>query len=133
MSEWTFLTNHALVLSFLARNPHGTALEAAQAAGIRERTARKIIADLEAAGYVTKKREGRGNTHSVNPNMPLRHHAYRHVAVGHLLRTLDSHMPKLPRSPILEREGLKPLPPRRHSIAPRSRAIVLPQNSPEDN
>jgi DNA-binding IclR family transcriptional regulator len=117
MSEWTFLTSHAVVLSFLARNPHGTALEAAQAAGIRERTARKIIADLEAAGYVTKKREGRGNTHSVNPSMPLRHHAYRHVAVGHLLQTLDSHMPKLPRSPILEREGLKPWSRQRHPTA----------------
>ena len=95
MSEWKFLTNYALVLSFLARNPHITALEVAQAAGIRERTTRKIIADLEAAGYVTKKKEGRGNTYSVNLNMPLRHHAHRHVAVGHLLETLDSDMPDL--------------------------------------
>jgi DNA-binding IclR family transcriptional regulator len=118
MSEWTFLTNHALVLSFLAKNPHSTALEAAQAAGIRERTARTVIADLEAAGYVTKKREGRGNRHSVNLNLPLRDHAYRYVAVGHLLQTLDSHMPKLPRSPILEREGLKPWTRQRHSVSP---------------
>ena len=117
MSEWMFLTNHAMVLSFLARYPHGTALEVAQAIGIRERTARKIIADLETAGYLTKKREGRGNEHSVNLNLPLRHHAYRYVAVGHLLQALHSHMPKLPRSPILEREGLKPLPRRRQSTA----------------
>ena len=67
MSEWTFLTNHAMVLSLLARYPHGTAIEVAQAVGIRERTARKIIADLETAGYLTKKGKAEGtNTQSIS-------------------------------------------------------------------
>ncbi len=93
MSEWTFLTNHALVLSFLAINPHITALEVAQAVGIQERATRKIIADLEAAGYIRKKREGRRNTYFVNPELPLRYQTNRHVAVGQFLEILGWHRP----------------------------------------
>jgi len=94
MSEWRFLTNHALVLSFLAKNPSVTVLEIAQAIGIRERATSRIIADLEAAGYISKKREGRVNTYTVNPDLPMRHHTCRHVAVGHLLETLGSDEPE---------------------------------------
>jgi predicted HTH transcriptional regulator len=46
MPEWTFLTNHALVLSLIARQPYTTALELANTVGITERAIRKIIADL---------------------------------------------------------------------------------------
>ena len=93
MSEWKFLTNHALVLSFLAKNPSVTVLEIAQAIGIRERATSRIIADLEVAGYITRKREGRVNSYGVNPNLPMRHHTCRHVAVGHFLETLASDEP----------------------------------------
>jgi DNA-binding transcriptional ArsR family regulator len=88
MSEWKFLTNHALALSFLAKNPSVTVLEIAQSIGIRERATSRIIADLEAAGYIRKKRAGRVNTYTVNPDLPLRDHTCQHVAVGHLLETL---------------------------------------------
>ena len=47
MAEWTFLTNHALVLSFLAKHPMITGLEVSREVGITERAVRKIIADLE--------------------------------------------------------------------------------------
>ena len=93
MSEWTFVTNHAMVLSFLARSPHITALEVAQAIGIQERTTRRIIADPEAAGYVTKKREGRRNRCYVNPGLPLRHQTHHHVAVGQFLEVLGWERP----------------------------------------
>jgi DNA-binding IclR family transcriptional regulator len=83
-----FLTNHALVLSFLAKNPRVTALEIAETIGIRERAARRIVADLEAAGYISRKREGRVNTYTVNPDLPLGPHTLPHLAVGHLLETL---------------------------------------------
>ena len=90
MSEWLFLTNHALVLSYVAHHPRITARDLADAAGITERAARRIIADLTEAGYVTKKREGRGNRYRVNPNLPLRHSTYRDTAVGDLLGVLGS-------------------------------------------
>ena len=89
MSECRFLTNHALVLSFLAKNPRVTALEIAETIGIRERAARRIVADLEAAGYISRKKEGRVNTYTVNPDLPLGPHTLPHLAVSHLLETLD--------------------------------------------
>ena len=107
MSEWIFLTNHALALSFLAKNPRVPAVEMAEAIGIRERAARKIIADLEAAGYITKKKEGRGNTYTVHPDLPLRHYTCQHVAVGHLLETLGWDKYTSARSPSPERIHLK--------------------------
>ncbi len=88
MSEWTFLTNHALVLSFLAKHPRITALDLAEAIGIRERAIRRIIADLEAAGYIKKKKDGRRNTYTINLDMPLRHETHQHVAIGNFLEAL---------------------------------------------
>lgn len=88
MSEWTFLTNHAIVLSFLANTLKITARELANAIGITERTVRKIIADLEAAGYITKKKEGRYIRYSINPDLSLRHHTHREVIIGDFLKTL---------------------------------------------
>ncbi len=88
MSEWTFLTNHALVLSFLANTLKITARELAVAIGITERTVRKIIADLEAAGYISKQKEGRYIRYSINSDLPMRHHTHRDVVVGDFLKTL---------------------------------------------
>jgi len=88
MSEWTFLTNHALILSFLARHPRITALEMSGAVGITERATRKIIADLEATGYIKKKKEGRRIRYRINPDLPLRHETQQDAAIGDLLEAL---------------------------------------------
>lgn len=88
MPGWAFLTNHALVLSFLARHPRITALELAKAVGITERGVRKIIADLYAAGYIDKKREGRRVRYRINPDLSLRHQTQQDLAIGELLQTL---------------------------------------------
>ncbi|HEY48822.1 MAG TPA: winged helix-turn-helix transcriptional regulator [Dehalococcoidia bacterium] len=88
MSEWTFLTNHGLVLSFVARHPRMTALEIADAIGITERSTRKIIADLTEAGYIYIKKEGRRNRYRINPDISLRHPAHRETAVGDFLKAL---------------------------------------------
>lgn len=88
MPEWTFLTNHALVLSFLARHSRITAREISSAIGITERSTRKIIADLDDAGYITKKREGRRVRYRINPDLPLRHETQQDAAVGDLLEAL---------------------------------------------
>lgn len=88
MPEWTFLTNHALVLSFLANHPRVTARELGDAIGITERATRKIIADLDAAGYIKKKREGRRIRYRINPDLPMRHETQQDLAIGVLLETL---------------------------------------------
>ena len=88
MAEWTFLTNHALVLSYIASTLKITARELSQAIGITERAVRKVIADLEADDYISKKKEGRNIRYSVDTEMHLRHHTHQEIAVGDFLRTL---------------------------------------------
>ncbi len=88
MAEWTFVTNHAMVLSFVARQPRITARELAANIGITERTVRAIIADLDTAGYITKKKQGRGIRYRINPDLSMRHDAHREIAVGDFLRAL---------------------------------------------
>ncbi len=88
MSKWTFVTNHSLVLSYINRNPRTTGREIAQAAGITERTALKIIADLEEGGYITRKKVGRQNRYLINPSLSIRHPSHEEVAVGELLKVL---------------------------------------------
>lgn len=72
---WTFLTNHARVLLEIARNPHARLRDMADTAGITERAAQTIVADLEAAGYLTRTRVGRRNHYTVDPNRRFRHPA----------------------------------------------------------
>ena len=88
MPGWAFLTNHAQVLCAIARKPRITALEISSAVGITERATRKIIADLEADGYITKKREGRNIKYRIDPDLPLRHEMQEDKAVGDLLEAL---------------------------------------------
>jgi len=84
MAEWGFITNHGLVLATIAKNPYSTAREIGDAVGIRERTAHKIIVDLEQAGYITKTKVGRQNTYRIHPDVPMKDEI-TDAAVGELL------------------------------------------------
>ena len=88
MAKWAFITNHGLVLGYIARNTRSTARVIAQAVGITERTTHKIIAELEEAGYISRKRVGRKNQYQINLNLPLRHPSHDEVMVGELLQIL---------------------------------------------
>jgi len=88
MAQWTFLTNHALVLSFLAREPLITAHELSSQIGVTERAVRKIIADLDEQKYIAKRREGRRVRYKINSHMPLRHKTQHAISVGELMRVL---------------------------------------------
>lgn len=88
MPEWTFLTNHALVLSSIAKQSRITARELSVTIGITERAVRKIIADLDAAGYISKKREGRRIRYRINPELSLRHDAHQAIDIGDFLEAL---------------------------------------------
>lgn len=88
MTVWTFLTNHALVLSVIAKHPRITGRELAAAVGITERATRKIIADLETEGYITKKKMGRRIKYRINPDLPMRHETYQDTVIGDFLKAL---------------------------------------------
>jgi predicted transcriptional regulator len=88
MAQWTFLTNHALVLDSLVRDPLITANKLSAQIGITERAVRKIIADLKEQKYISKKKEGRRVRFRVNPRRPLRHTTQRDISVGELLTAL---------------------------------------------
>ncbi len=91
---WTFLTNHAHVLICITDEPNIRGRDIAARVGITERAAQGIIADLVASGYVRRRREGRRNHYSVDPDGPMRHPLdYGHTvgdifaALGHLLQS----------------------------------------------
>jgi len=88
MPGWTFITKHAVALSLIAKHPRITALELGTAMGLTERVVRKVIADLYAAGYISKKRESRGIRYRINPDLPLRQNKYLDVAIGDFLEPL---------------------------------------------
>ncbi len=85
--QWTFLTNHARVLIALARDPGSRLRDVAEAIDITERAVQLIVADLEAAGYLTRTRVGRRNRYTIDPSVALRHPAEADHPVGDLLAT----------------------------------------------
>ena len=88
MARWTFITNHAVVLTYLAKHPSITARQLALEIGITERAVRGIIADLEAEGYIVKAKEGRRVRYGVKADLPLRHSTQMDKQVGKLLKLL---------------------------------------------
>jgi DNA-binding IclR family transcriptional regulator len=88
--SWTLLTGHGHVLVEIARNPKARIRDISAAAGITERTAQAIVADLEAAGYITRTRVGRRTRYTVNPDSMFRHSAQGGLRVGPFLELLAS-------------------------------------------
>lgn len=88
-NKWTFITNHAAVLTLLDREEHLTSREIAMALGITERSVARIIKDLETAGYITKRKEGRENRYTVNKDLPLRRHDQREVSAYELIQLIS--------------------------------------------
>jgi hypothetical protein len=88
--SWTLLTGHGHVLVEIARNPDARIRDISPAVGLTERTVQAIVADLEAAGYLTRTRIGRRTRYTVNPNSPFRHSAQGGLRVGPLLDLLTA-------------------------------------------
>jgi Mn-dependent DtxR family transcriptional regulator len=85
-----FVTNHAHVLQVIAADHAVRLRDVAQTVGITERAAAKIVNDLEAAGYLTRSRDGRRNHYEVHEELPLRHPQHRHRTAGDLIRFLEA-------------------------------------------
>ena len=88
--SWTFITNHALVLSYISHNPRSTAQDIANHIGITQRYVHKIISDLDVAGYVARRKIRRRNIYRVDPRLPLRHHPKQNIMVSELLDMLTA-------------------------------------------
>ena len=88
--SWTLLTGHGHVLVEIARDPEARMRDIAAAAGITERTAQVIVADLEAAGYITRARRGRRTQYTVNRDSLFRHPAQEGHRIGPFLALLST-------------------------------------------
>src|SRR5690242_3208026 len=86
--SWTLLTGHGHVLVEIARNPGARIRDISAAAGLTERTVQAIVADLEAAGYLTRTRTGRRTRYTVNPGSSFRHPAQEGLRIGPFLAVL---------------------------------------------
>jgi len=87
---WTLLTGHGHVLVEIARNPQARIRDISPVVGLTERSVQAIVADLEAAGYLTRTRTGRRVAYTINRDNLFRHSAQEGLRVGPLLDVLAS-------------------------------------------
>ena len=85
-----FLTNHAQVLVCIARDPGIRLRHIGDRLGITERAAYRIVAELAAAGYITRERNGRRNRYTINGHLPLPDAIAREQSIGELLAILTA-------------------------------------------
>ena len=85
---WTLLTGHGHVLVEITRNPDARIRDISPAVGLTERTVQAIVADLEAAGYITRSRTGRRTRYTVRHDSQFRHPAQEGLRVGPFLAVL---------------------------------------------
>jgi hypothetical protein len=71
MSGWQLLSNHGRVLLYVVREPHARLRDIADATGITERSAHRIVSELVEDGYLVRKRDGRSNHYVVRPEAPI--------------------------------------------------------------
>jgi hypothetical protein len=89
---WSFLTNHARTLLFIAGLPDARLRDVAEELGVTERTAYGIVVDLTTAGYLIKERDGRRNRYQVQHHLPIPDDLGRERTIGELLDVLvDTH------------------------------------------
>ena len=98
MSDWSFLTNHARALLFIAHDPGARLRDIAAALDITERSAYGIIVDLTTAGYVVKEKDGRRNRYEIQGHLPLREAINRERTIGEVLDLLVGAKAPAPRA-----------------------------------
>jgi len=86
--SWTLLTGHGHVLVEIARNPEARIRDISAVVGLTERSVQAIVADLEAANYLTRTRTGRRVVYTVNRDSLFRHSAQEGLRVGPFLDLL---------------------------------------------
>ena len=84
-TAWTFLTNYAHVLLCIAQDSTSRMRDVAMKVGITERAVQHIIAELEAAGYLSRTRDGRNNRYTMHTELTLRHPIEQHCPIATLI------------------------------------------------
>jgi hypothetical protein len=97
--SWTLLTGHGHVLVEIARNPDARIRDISPVVGLTDRTVQAIVADLEAAGYLSRTRIGRRTRYTVHPDSPFRHSAQEGLRVGPFLDQLTAMADADPHAP----------------------------------
>ena len=87
-SGWTFFSNYAHVLVCLADNPHARLRDIADQVGVTERTAMRLVTELEEANILQRLKQGRRNRYIINDEAHLRHPIESRCTVGELLATV---------------------------------------------
>lgn len=85
---WTFLSNHAHVLVFIAQNPEARLRDIAAGVHITERTTQRIINQLREANVLSMEKIGRRNRYTINLDSELRHPMEADATVGDLLSNI---------------------------------------------
>jgi DNA-binding MarR family transcriptional regulator len=88
MADWSFLTNHARALLFIASDPDALLRSIAAELDVTERTAFGIVADLAEAGYIVKEKDGRRNRYAIQTHLPLPDRIVPQRTIGEVLDLL---------------------------------------------
>ncbi len=86
--SWSFLTNHARALLFIAGDPNTLLRSIAAELDVTERTAFGIVADLTKAGYIIKHKVGRRNRYVVQTHLPIHDPIVPQRTIGEILHLL---------------------------------------------
>ena len=90
MPTWTFLSNHAQVLLCIANDPGVRLREIGDQVGITERAVHRIVHELDEAGYLARKRDGRRNRYTISHDLPLPDRLAGNQKIGDLLEILTA-------------------------------------------
>jgi predicted DNA-binding transcriptional regulator YafY len=88
MAGWSFLSKHGRVLLCIVHDPGVRLRDIAASVGITERSAYAIVADLAAAGYAVKQKDGRRNGYQIQAHLPLPEPTSQQLAIGEVLALL---------------------------------------------
>ena len=87
-NDWTFFSNYAHVLVCLAEDPQARLRDIAARVDITERTAVRLITQLDEAGILKRVKDGRRNSYVIDTTKNLRHPIESHCTVGAWLATI---------------------------------------------
>ena len=82
------MTKHGRVLLCIAHDPGVRLRDIAATVGVTERSAYGIVADLTAAGYAVKRKDGRRNRYQVQAHLPPHEPTSRQLVIGEVLALL---------------------------------------------
>ena len=77
------------MLLCIAKDPGIRVRDIGDTVGITERAAHRIVTELAAAGYISRRREGRRNRYTIQSDLPLRDPLARDQKIGDLLTVLS--------------------------------------------